>query len=346
MGKIVLFDPVDKFISDGAELAKKVKMHKDEPMKVLIIYTGGIPTRKSLSDQQVEQQLKSYLELQLVAQVDITVLTQLAGADVTFGLSPKIGTHIMEHYADYEGFVIIHSIDNAIYTANLLAFQLINLGKPVIFTGTTIPEQFFNFPGNFTADEQISYREMSLRTSLVTSVQLATLNCAGVMLAYGPHIIQAVRAVENCTAEQTGFLAWPDGEIATVRFGIEVTPRTPKRHGDPPVFDERFSTDVVVLPRQPELTLTNVLPTTRALLLPTFQEQLAPTHLTWPNNLPVIVVGSVYTQVNIPPNILRLPPITPVAAHMKLLAAAGRHQSASALKEYMQTNVIGEFGRL
>lgn len=315
-------------------------------MHILVIYTGGIPTRQTLSTEQVQEQLKDYLELQLVAQVDIAVLAQLAGADVDFSLAGKIGAHIMAHYAAYDGFVVIHSIDHAIYTANLLAFQLTQLGKPVIFTGTTIPEQFFNFPGNFSSEEQVSYREMSLRTSLVTSVQLATLNCSGVMLAYGPHIIQAVRAVENNEPEHAGFVAWPEGNVAAVRFGIELAPHVQPRHQETPLFDERYSTDVFVLPRQPELSLANLPPTTRALLLPTFQEQCVPTALTLPTDLPMVMVGSLFSQASVPPNILLLPPSPPITMHMKLLVATGRQQTMSELKKYLKKNIAGEFGRL
>ncbi len=315
-------------------------------MKVLVIHTGGMPSPTVLAASAIEQQLKSYLELQLVAEVDIIVLDNLAGCDVTYTLAGTVGTTIMQHYHDYAGFVVIHSLDNAIYTANLLAFQLTNLGKPVIFTGTTIPEQFFNFPGNFSADEQISYREMSLRTSLVTSVQLATQNCAEVMLAFGPHIIKAVRAVETSTPEQTGFAAWPDGDIAMVRFGIELDQRTPKRHDDAPMFDERFSRAVVAFPRQPELYLRPLPATTRAILLPTVQEQSVPSALKLPDHMLAVTVSSIFDQVTVSQPVLRLPPITPVAAHMKLLVAAGRYQTNSELTDYLQTNVIGEFGHL
>lgn len=314
-------------------------------MQVLVIYAGGIPSREPLSNEQVAERLKSYLELQLVATVEVVVLTQLAGADVGFDLAGKIGSVITKRYAEFDGFVVIHSIDNAIYTANLLTFQLTNVGKPVIFTGTTIPEQFFNFSGNFNAVEQISYREMSLRTSLVTSVQLATLNCAGVLLAYGPQIIQAVRAVENCTGEQTSFVAWPGGDIATVRFGIELNSQAPKRHDQVPQFDDRYSTAVIVLPRQPELSLQHMTKQTKAILLPTFQEQAVPSNLPLDQAIPLLTVGSPYAQPA-PDQIIRLSPITPVAIHMKLLAAAGRYEQPDELVQYVQTNCIGEFGRL
>jgi len=42
---------------------------------------------------------------------------------------------IEENYDRYEGFVILHGTDTMVYTASVLSFMLVNLGKPVIFTG-------------------------------------------------------------------------------------------------------------------------------------------------------------------------------------------------------------------
>ncbi len=46
---------------------------------------------------------------------------------------------IQENYDKYEGFVIVHGTDTMVYTASALSFMLINLGKPVIITGSQIP---------------------------------------------------------------------------------------------------------------------------------------------------------------------------------------------------------------
>lgn len=43
---------------------------------------------------------------------------------------------VRRHYAEYEGFVILHGTDTLAYTASALAFILDNLAKPVIVTGS------------------------------------------------------------------------------------------------------------------------------------------------------------------------------------------------------------------
>ena len=51
----------------------------------------------------------------------------------------EIATDIQSHYADYDGFVVLHGTDTMAYTASALSFMLENLQKPVIITGSQIP---------------------------------------------------------------------------------------------------------------------------------------------------------------------------------------------------------------
>ena len=45
----------------------------------------------------------------------------------------------MKNYNDYDGFVITHGTDTCAYTAAALSYQLVNLSKPVILTGSQLP---------------------------------------------------------------------------------------------------------------------------------------------------------------------------------------------------------------
>ncbi len=51
----------------------------------------------------------------------------------------KIADDIQQHYAEYDGFIILHGTDTMAYTASALSFMLENLAKPVIVTGSQIP---------------------------------------------------------------------------------------------------------------------------------------------------------------------------------------------------------------
>ncbi len=51
----------------------------------------------------------------------------------------RIAADIAAHYADYDGFVVLHGTDTMAYTASALSFMLEGLDKPVILTGSQIP---------------------------------------------------------------------------------------------------------------------------------------------------------------------------------------------------------------
>ena len=51
----------------------------------------------------------------------------------------KIARDICDHYAEFDGFIVLHGTDTMAYTASALAFMLKNLAKPVIVTGSQIP---------------------------------------------------------------------------------------------------------------------------------------------------------------------------------------------------------------
>ena len=50
-----------------------------------------------------------------------------------------IAEDIQQHYAEYDGFIILHGTDTMAYTASALSFMFENLQKPVIVTGSQIP---------------------------------------------------------------------------------------------------------------------------------------------------------------------------------------------------------------
>lgn len=51
----------------------------------------------------------------------------------------KLAKIIKDHYAQYDGFVVLHGTDTMAYSASALSFMLENLSKPVIFTGSQLP---------------------------------------------------------------------------------------------------------------------------------------------------------------------------------------------------------------
>jgi L-asparaginase len=116
--------------------------------KLLIIYTGGtIGMRPSeqgyapngnFADLMVESlNATAYSAL---APFDLIELPSLIdSANIQLSHWEALAQLVVDHYDDYDGFVILHGTDTMAYTASALSFMLEGLDKPVVFTGSQIP---------------------------------------------------------------------------------------------------------------------------------------------------------------------------------------------------------------
>lgn len=136
--------------------------------RILLIYTGGTI---GMSKDFETGALKAFNFNKLLQK--IPELKQLDCAIETYSfehpidssnMNPEqwinIGTVIEEHYASFDGFVVLHGSDTMSYSASALSFMLENLAKPVIFTGSQLPI------GDLRTDA---------KENLITAIQIASL---------------------------------------------------------------------------------------------------------------------------------------------------------------------------
>jgi L-asparaginase len=113
--------------------------------RILVIYTGGtigmVPGPKGLRPQsgflqdyfthELRNRYPDMPDYQLLELKPLLDSSQMQPDDWN-----RIGQLVIDHYADYTGFLIIHGTDTLAYTASALSFQLQNLDKPVVITGS------------------------------------------------------------------------------------------------------------------------------------------------------------------------------------------------------------------
>lgn len=114
--------------------------------RLLILYTGGtvgmavnrqqelVPMHFSKLGQQMPELRQLPYRLELLAFPQPIDSSNITPAD-WLRLAQLIGLH----YADFDGFVILHGTDTMAYSAAALSFLLEYLGKPVVFTGAQVP---------------------------------------------------------------------------------------------------------------------------------------------------------------------------------------------------------------
>lgn len=115
--------------------------------RILCIYTGGTigckPTdhgfapapgalNKPLTDLAAHQ--SSAVEIELLEYPALLDSSSMGPADWN-----RIAADIITRHDDFDGFVILHGTDTLAYTAAALSFQLENLARPVLITGSQRP---------------------------------------------------------------------------------------------------------------------------------------------------------------------------------------------------------------
>ena len=114
---------------------------------VLLIYTGGTigmvrnQETGALENFRFDRLLEQVPELRRFdCRIDThTFDPPIDSSDMSLDHWTRLVDIIEAHYADYDGFVILHGTDTMAFTASALSFMLENLGKPVILTGSQLP---------------------------------------------------------------------------------------------------------------------------------------------------------------------------------------------------------------
>ncbi|MCP4221557.1 MAG: asparaginase, partial [bacterium] len=121
-----------------------------------------------------------------------------------------IAEKILDNYAEYDGFVVLHGTDTMAWTSSALSYLLNGLSKPVIVTGSQIPLQ--------------QTRNDGIR-NLVTSILLAGFsNIPEACLFFNINLMRGNRAVKVNSSEFLGFASPKYPPLAVV--GIDITINT------------------------------------------------------------------------------------------------------------------------
>lgn len=133
---------------------------------ILLIYTGGtigmgVNAATGVLEPLDFALLLSHMpELQdIPAHVDVHQFDKpIDSSDMNPSLWAHIVDIIVDHYDDYDGFVVLHGTDTMAFTASALSFMLENLTKPVVLTGSQLP---------------IGQLRTDGRENLITSIEIA-----------------------------------------------------------------------------------------------------------------------------------------------------------------------------
>ncbi|MBY0432596.1 MAG: asparaginase [Cyclobacteriaceae bacterium] len=249
--------------------------------RVMIIYTGGtfgmvydaqgvlLPFDFSLILEHLPTLRSLFLEITV-----ISFEHPIDSSNVEPTHWQSIGQIILDHYQDYDGFVVLHGTDTMAYTASALSFMLQNLSKPVVFTGAQLP---------------ITEPRSDARENLITALEIASAKANGiaqvpeVSIYFDYELLRGSRAkkVESMHFDAFNSENYPPLAKAGVKIDYNagaIRPPSSKSLRLWSTFDTRVAV-LKLFPGIPEATVRSVLlnPEMKAVILETFGAGNAPT---------------------------------------------------------------------
>lgn len=117
------------------------------------------------------------------------------------------------YYADFDGFVILHGTDTLAYTASALSFLLVNLGKPVVLTGSQLP----------IFDLRSDARQNVLHAMLVAAARASGLPVVPeVTVCFADVLLRGNRARKASTSGWQGFVSPNYPPLGSLGEGIRI----------------------------------------------------------------------------------------------------------------------------
>jgi L-asparaginase len=250
---------------------------------VLLIYTGGTigmladprtgelrPMDLAHLEEQVPELARVGVRLESIAFERPIDSSDMRPADWA-----RIARIIGDHYARFDGFVVLHGSDTMAYTASALSYLLENLAKPVILTGSQLP---------------IGTIRTDAKENLITAIEIAAAKdeqgsalIPEVAVYFEYRLLRGNRTVKVHAERFEAFRSpnWPALAEAGVRIKYDRAAILPHRTGALHVH-ERFDDRVAVLRLFPGITgawmrHALAMPGLKAALLTTFGSGNGPT---------------------------------------------------------------------
>ena len=142
--------------------------------KICFIATGGTIASSNqgngfMPSMAAESLISAVPQLAAMCDIDFLQLLQLDSSNLVPQHWQKMAMAVISRYDDYDGFVISHGTDTMAYTAAALYYMLVNIGKPVVLTGSQLP---------------MENPKTDAKGNLLTAFHTAVSGCPGVFLAF------------------------------------------------------------------------------------------------------------------------------------------------------------------
>ena len=217
--------------------------------RILLIATGGTIASKDngngLTPSIDVNILLDYIPvIRQMCHVTSISIMNIDSSNMNTAYIAAISECIMKKYNDYDGFVITHGTDTCAYTAAALSYQLVNLSKPVILTGSQLP-----------IDAEGTDAVINLTHALIYSCE----DISGVFLAFSGKLIKGTCAKKIKTKSFDAFESINYPVIATIQNSTVIynnyTSKAVRNTGKKFHIETDMCTDIAVISLFPGMDL-------------------------------------------------------------------------------------------
>jgi L-asparaginase len=205
--------------------------------RVCFLATGGTLGMRQhgpgpLAPSAVAEDVLAYVRgLEREVDVEVEQVCNLDSSDMGSEHWLRLGGRIVERYAEFDGFVILHGTDTMAYTACALSFSLRSLGKPVVLTGAQRP---------------LASVRTDARANIVHAALCAAMDIPEVAISFGPWLFRGNRATKTSVQSYEAFESPGLGPL--VELGVDVRRPTPCLHPSGELdYRAQFSGDIALL---------------------------------------------------------------------------------------------------
>ncbi|MFA6410138.1 MAG: asparaginase [Candidatus Buchananbacteria bacterium] len=276
-------------------------------------------------------------DLNIIADVEPVLLFTQPSADLTPQTWFRLAKEIYQRLNKAEGFIVLHGIDNILYTSSAVSFLLQNLNKSIIFAGVK--------------SDQPDSRKIEIRANLINACQTATYKLPEVCLMFGNRLIRASQSVESNDASLNAFNAPLSGTLGRIDFSVRIYDKAvfnPK--GKPKLFDslnEKIQT-ITLSPLIDYKNLASQIADKEGIVVNANSYRNLPTELInflskKAADLPVVIWNQSFKDpLFLPKNIITIQNMTWPTTVTKFMWATGVAKNPKAVKELMAKNIAGE----
>lgn len=278
--------------------------------------------------------LQKMPELTFISDVEPILVFEKPSVDMTPEVLIKLAAEIYKRIDKADGFVVLHNIDNAIYSSSVLTFLLQNITKPVVFTG-----------GN------LSGKKEGFKANLINSIQAAGFDFSEVCLMFGNRLLRASQTSRVVQENLNVFTAPTPAILGRVDFSVRIFDKLISRNKDKTKLFDKLNVNFEVVNISPLINfkeLTKRLTGKDGVIVRAEDYQALPADLLFvlekiTSDVPVVIWSrKIEASPLVSSNMILVNNMTYEATEAKFAWALAQAKDIKKVKELMIKNIAGE----